>query len=146
MSYLFKVWSGFINISKTLLRTLMCSWRSESLSLTYSHRHTPDICAKHRRLTWSILHQFWKKKKKNYLSETRNGLWLWDKSKQTVFNGVWRMALSKQWETWGWRQSLGTARHSFWSSSTFPTSPVNTFPCVIPTSSIILQHPMWCTL
>lgn len=27
-------------------RTFMWSLRSESLSLTYSHRHTPDICAK----------------------------------------------------------------------------------------------------
>lgn len=48
----------------------MWSWRSESLSLTYSHRHTPDICAKHRRLTWSIFRQLRKKKTTLWRPET----------------------------------------------------------------------------
>lgn len=88
MSYFFKVWSGFINISKTLLRTLMCSWRSESLSLTYSHRHTPDICAKHRRLTWSILRQFWKKKKKLPFGDQKRSLALRQKQTNCLQRGL----------------------------------------------------------
>lgn len=116
----------------------------ESFTHLFTQTHTWYLCQ-----TQTSNLKYFPPISKNYLTGTRDGLWLW-----TVFNGFWRMPLSEQrWmrmkQTWGWRQSLGTVRYSLRLVFVFvriSNEPCKYFPCVIPTSSIILHHPMWCTL